>query len=107
MDEVSAGNLVHVPPDVLVQHLPDKESVFLNLTSEEYFGLDPIGTAMWMALTDTGDIDRARARLLEEFDTDPETLSRDLEALVHLLADRGLLQVRGDPRGPAPPAASG
>jgi hypothetical protein len=83
---------VSVPDDVLVQRLPDADSVFLNLATEEYYGLDATGTAMWTALTETGDVGRALDRLRGEFDADQEVLRHDLDALVRRLVDRGLLR---------------
>ncbi len=83
---------VTVPEDVLVQRLPDDESVFLNLATEQYYGLDPTGTAMWAALTETGSVPAALERLAGEFDVDRQVLSRDLEALVDRLVGRGLIE---------------
>jgi hypothetical protein len=94
---------VRQPPDVLVQRLPEDELVLLDLASEEYFGLDESGTAMWLALTETGDVDRARVRLQQEFDVAPEVLQRDFDAFVSRLRDRGLLHVGEDAMG-SPPA---
>ena len=87
---------VRAAPDVLEQHLSDDETIFLNLETEKYFGLDATGTAMWTALIETGDTDRALLRLLEEFDVDEDTLRRDLEELVARLAGQGLLLVGSD-----------
>ena len=84
---------VIVPDDVLMQRLPDDESVFLNLATEQYYGLDPTGTAMWAALTETGSVEAALDRLLGEFDVDREVLSRDLDALVERLVGRGLIEL--------------
>lgn len=95
---------VSVPDDVLVQRLADDESVFLNLATEEYFGLDPNGTAMWDALTRSGSTDLALAQLLDRFDIDAETLRRDLDAFVQQLAAKGLLRVGDDATSEAPPA---
>ena len=83
-------------PDVLVQHLVDDESVFLNLATEEYYGLDPVGTQMWSALIETGRTDLAFDRLIATFDIDAETLNRDLEEFVQRLTERGLLLVGDD-----------
>lgn len=90
-------------PGVLVQRLPDQESVFLNLTTEEYFALDPVGTVMWEELTETGSTTLAVARLLERFDVDEETLRRDLAMLVATLCERGLLLVGDDALAQASP----
>ena len=93
MASESSRDTISVPSDVLVQRLPDDESVFLNLATEEYFGLDPTGTAMWTALTETGTVAGALERLVEEFDADRAVLSRDLAALVEKLVGRGLIEV--------------
>jgi hypothetical protein len=93
------GKVVSVPPDVLVQTLPDNELVFLNLATERYFGLDRTGAAMWVALTETGQVDRAFERLLKQFDIEPEVLKRDLDAFISRLTASGLLHVGEDPKG--------
>jgi hypothetical protein len=98
---------VRIPADVLVQQLPDDESVFLNLATEEYYGLDATGTRMWMVLVETGDVDRAHEALLGIFDIDAETLRHDLEALVRRLVDRGLLRLDPVPPGSSPQAHPG
>jgi hypothetical protein len=97
---------VIVPEDVLMQRLPDDESVFLNLATEQYYGLDPTGTAMWAALTETGSVEAALDRLLGEFDVDRAVLSRDLDALVERLVGRGLIEFEVTPGLPADTAAS-
>ena len=88
---------VEVPVEVLIQRLPDDESVLLNLATEEYFGLDATGTAMWDALVAAGRVDEARAQLLERFDVSEEVLRRDLHALVVELARKGLLRLDPEP----------
>lgn len=97
---------VTVPEEVLMQRLPDDESVFLNLATEQYYGLDPTGTAMWVALTETGSVEAALDRLLEEFDVDREVLSRDLDALVERLVGRGLIEFQNGPGTQADAASS-
>ena len=79
--------------DVLVQELPDGESVFLDLKSERYFGLDPAGTRFWKALTGTGSSERAYRLLLDEYDVTPERLRDDLEHWIQKLLDQGLLEL--------------
>lgn len=102
MTDPSTSANIRKPDHVLVQHLPDDETVFLDLRTEEYFGLDPVGTAMWNALLEAGGVDSAFHRLLAEFDVHPDTLRNDLHILVGELETRGLLlldpeQNRTDP----------
>ena len=80
------------PAHVLVRLL-DQESVLLNLETEQYFGLDEIGTRMWQLVTTSTDIDAAYQELLAEYDVQPETLRENLTELLGRLIEHGLLQV--------------
>jgi hypothetical protein len=96
-DESTLEQRVEMAPDVLVQRLPDDELVLLDLTTEKYFGLDATGTAMWDELTETRHVGHAYDRLRDRFDVAPEVLRHDLDTFVRRLAERGLLQLGGDP----------
>jgi len=80
------------PAHVLVRFL-DRESVLLNLETEQYFGLDETGTRMWQLVTDSPNIDAAYEELLAEFDVKPELLRSNLTELLGQLVENGLLQV--------------
>jgi len=81
-----------VPAHVLVRIL-DRESVLLNLETEQYFGLDETGTRMWQLVTSAPNIDAAYQDLLAEFDVEPELLRTNLTELLGRLIENGLLQV--------------
>jgi hypothetical protein len=85
---------VSVPPDVLIQELQG-ESVLLNLRTGRYFGLEEVGTRMWMNLTTAESLQAACDSLLAEYEVEGERLQRDLENLVEKLVEHGLLEVRG------------
>jgi len=89
---VSSASRVSVPPGVLVSKAGE-ESVLLNLDSERYFGLDPVGTRMWEVLGTNGTVESAYDALLAEFDVEPEQLRRDLYELIEKLREHGLLEV--------------
>jgi hypothetical protein len=89
---VSFMNRANVPSHVLVRFL-DRESVFLNLETERYFGLDETGTRMWQLVTGAPSIDAAFQDLLNEFDVEPELLRVNLTELLSGLVDNGLLEV--------------
>src|SRR2546426_10114013 len=55
---VSFANRAATPTHVLVRIL-DRESVLLNLETEQYFGLDGTGTRMWQLVTGSPNIDAA------------------------------------------------
>ena len=83
---------IRVPPDVLVSDVGG-ESVFLNLKTASYFGLDDVGTRMWKLLTEGGTVESAYQALLTEYDIDEAQLSNDLDELVQKLVDNGLVEV--------------
>ena len=80
------------PAHVLVRFL-DRESVLLNLETEQYFGLDETGTRMWQLVTVSPNIDAAYEELLADFDVEPELLRSNLTELLGQLVENGLLQV--------------
>ena len=83
-----------VATDVVSRGVRD-ETVLLNLESEEYFGLDPVGTRMWQVIEETGDPEEVIRRLLPEYDVEESVLRRDLANLIQRLEKAGLLQARG------------
>lgn len=83
---------VSVPSGVLVSEV-GLESVFLNLKSESYFGLDEIGTRMWKLLTESSSIQVAYDTLLQEFDIDETQLQSDLDELIQKLVANGLIEI--------------
>jgi hypothetical protein len=89
---VSFTDRTAMPAHVLVRLL-DRESVLLNLETEQYFGLDETGTRMWQLVTGSPNIDAAYQELLAEFDVEPELLRANLMELLSQLVDSGLLQV--------------
>jgi len=91
---ISFESKVTVPEQVLVSELAC-ESVLLNLQSEQYHGLDDVGTRFWRRLTSSDSIQDAYEELLREFDVAPETLRTDLVELVEMLRERGLVNICG------------
>ena len=93
---VTFDNRLRMPEDVLVSEL-DGESVFLNLKTESYFGLDEVGARMWAAVTSAGSVQEAYDTLADEFDVDSARLRDDLVKLLDNLLEHGLLEVRQQP----------
>ena len=89
---LSFSDRVEVPKYVMVRFL-EKESVFLNLDTEHYYGLDEIGTRMWQVVTTSPNIEDAFVQLLGEFDVEAQQLRENLSELLERLIDLGLLRV--------------
>jgi hypothetical protein len=83
-----------IPKNVLVRVF-ENESVLLNLESENYHGLDDVGTRMWQALSESKTIQDAFEKLQTEYDVDAATLQKDLNDFVERLVQRGLVELHG------------
>lgn len=77
--------------EVLAQEVGG-ESVLLDLASERYFGLDPVGTRIWELLADAPPLGQVHETLCAEFDAGAEQIREDLLALVHQLLEAGLVE---------------
>lgn len=76
--------------DVLFQEVGG-EAVLLDLASESYFGLDPVGTRFWSLLEGSTSLASVHQAMLAEYDVEPGQLESDLLALVSRLAEAGLV----------------
>jgi len=88
---VESLNTVFSPsPDALYQLLGG-EAVLLNMKTEQYFGLDEVGTRVWEVLVEAGKVDVIVARLVAEYDVDEVILRRDVGALLAELMQAKLI----------------
>ena len=86
----SESRSYRIPEGVFYQEL-DKESVLLNLATEQYYSLDPVGTRIWQLLAKTESIAATVAIMVTEYGIDDSILQRDVEELVRKLIAKGLL----------------
>ena len=73
--------------------LVDDEMVLLDMESENYFGLDEVGTSIWNAMQDNETLEEVFNVLLEQYDVGEEMLNNDLLNFVTKLVDNGLAKV--------------
>ena len=72
----------------------DGEMVLLDMNTENYFGLDEVGTSIWQAIEENnGDLAEVFEVLMAQYDVEEEVLKRDLSAFVKRLAESGLVKV--------------
>lgn len=83
---------VTVPDNVLFRNL-EGEAVLLHLGSEEYFGLDNVGTDMWQEMTKCATIEEAYEALLVAYDVDAAQLRTDMDEFIQDLISAGLIDV--------------
>ena len=71
----------------------DGEMVLLDMESENYFGLDEVGTAIWQAMQEHGSLQEVFDDLLKQYDVEAEVLEHDLSDFVGKLIESGLVEV--------------
>lgn len=76
-------------PNVIFRAL-GHEAVVVSLDDGLYFGLDDVGTRIWM-LMDQHDLSSVADALVREFDVTPERAATDVLALAEQLAAHGLV----------------
>ena len=67
------------------------ESVLLDLGSESYLGLDEVGTRIWQLIDDGETMRSVVATMLDEYDTNEDTLVGDLDKFLNDLQAQGLI----------------
>ena len=82
--------------DVLFQEL-DGEAVLLDLSSEQYFGLDEVGTRIWQLLETQNSLGVIQQTLLDEYEVSEDQLRDDLIGFAQRLNDAGLIKVHAEP----------
>lgn len=70
------------------------DAVILSLRDGVYYGLDPVGAAVWRMLERPCSAAALRDALVAEFEVDPGRCALDLLALLEDLATHSLLEVR-------------
>ncbi len=83
---------ITLSPDVISQEVSG-ETVLLDLESENYFGLDEVGTRIWQLIESAGDLETIFNTLLEEYDVEKEELLSDLSDLVGEIEKLGLVKL--------------
>lgn len=70
------------------------EAVLLDLSGEQYFGLDQVGTRIWHLIDGHAPLRDIHGTLSEEYDAEPDRTAEDLLALGQALVDAGVATVR-------------
>ena len=79
-------------PEVISQEVSG-ETVLLDLQSENYFGLDEVGTRIWQLIKETNDLQAIFKTLLVEYDVSEERLRQDLDTLLGEISGLGLVRL--------------
>jgi hypothetical protein len=87
---MNLNQTVTLSPEVISQEVSG-ETVLLDLESENYFGLDEVGTRIWQLIKKTNDLQAIYDTLLAEYEVEEEHLQKDLDALLGEIAGLGLV----------------
>lgn len=67
------------------------ELVLLSLTTETYYGLNPVGARIWALLQEGNSVDGLTLALTAEFDVEPDMLREDIRAIVQDMLKNSLV----------------
>ena len=71
----------------------DGEMVLLDMNSENYFGLDAVGTDIWQAMQEKATLQEELEVLLDQYEVEEEVLKKDHVSFVENLEESGLVEV--------------
>ena len=86
------NKLISLPSYVMFQEF-DSESVLLDIRSQEHFGLNPISSLFLKSIQEKYSTEEACARILDEYEVEPELLHQDLDILLNTLLDHELIKI--------------
>jgi hypothetical protein len=92
-NQTSSLNLnqtIALSPDVISQEVSG-ETVLLDLESENYFGLDEVGTRIWQLIKETDNLNTIYNTLLDEYEVSGDRLQQDLNVLLTEIEGLGLI----------------
>ena len=72
----------------------DGEMVLLDMNSENYFGLDEVGTAIWQVMQEKETLQEVLDVLLEQYEVESDVLEKDLADFVNKLVESELVEVK-------------
>ena len=90
---MNLNQTITLSPEVISQEVSG-ETVLLDLESENYFGLDEVGTRIWQLIKESGDLQAIYNTLLDEYEVEEQRLQTDLEALLGEIAGLGLITLK-------------
>jgi hypothetical protein len=99
MSNVTTSTFVRPSADVIFREL-EAEAVLLDLATGHYFGVNAVGTRVWLLLETGATVEQVIDGIAEEFDADRTEIARDVMELVTELASRRLVVAESPPAPP-------
>lgn len=92
MTKIDGTSMVKRSSSVLTVEI-EGEAVMLDAVRGQYYGLDVIGTEIWARLIEPTKVSDLLAYLNREFDSEPETIERDVLDLLSVMAENEMVTV--------------
>jgi len=83
---------IKIADSVFAQEV-DNEMVLLDMNSENYFGLDEVGSDIWSKMQQRETLREVYDAMLDMYDVSEETLRSDMEIFVDKLLQSGLIML--------------
>ena len=99
MTTVTTATFVRPSADVIFREL-EAEAVLLDLASGHYFGLNAVGTRVWLLVEHGATVDSVIEAIAAEFDGNRAEIARDVVELLTELAARKLVVPESSPASP-------
>ena len=90
-----SANTIVVASTEQVSCAVGEESVILGLQNSVYYGVNPVGAAIWKLLQRKRSVAELRDAVLEEYDVEKERCERDVLDLLEKMQAEGLIEVVG------------
>lgn len=91
--DIDFNSRIKFPSDVTVQQITEGESIILNTSTENYFGLDEIGTIFYNNLINSHNINEALENIYNTYEVEKDILNNDLKNFISELLKNDLLEV--------------
>ncbi len=91
--ELDVQTVVVVTGDQLASDVAD-EVVILSLKEGMYFGLNPVGSAIWKLIQEPRSIQDIRDALMEQYNVSVEDCEREIFEFCRTLLAEGLIELR-------------
>jgi hypothetical protein len=88
---IDGSDRFQLPADVRSRRVGD-ETVILHLDSEQYFGLDGVGTHLWQLLSEGVTLRTAVDVISARYEVPADVVDADCRAVLIELAERGLVE---------------
>lgn len=92
MPAIRAETRVAQRRDLLSTQIGD-ELVLMSVEQGEYYGFDPVAAGVWARIAEPTTVGSLVETLAAAYEGDPATIATDVQRLLEMLAEKGLLEL--------------